>query len=331
VNTFSASASPPLGGGAPNTIAAGNAIDQLNNVTITNANLTASEIPALNYFPSTSTVSVSYGGAGTTNTPTFGQLLLGNGNGSYNFVATSSLGILSGSSLLSSANSWTGLNVFSTGASTTKFSNFGTAYFGGTATTTIDSAGDLTVAGSFAANGNVTIGNATSTNFFATTASSTNLSAIYATTTSLFVKSASFSTATIGAATSTNFFSATASSTNLFAQAASVGSLALSSSLGVGSGGTGWSNIAAGAILYGNGSSALATTSAGTAGYVLAYLYGVPTWTATTTLANISGTLSVSSGGTGSTTLSGLLVGNGTSALKSATVSSILARRHRRT
>ena len=39
----------------------------------------------------------------------------------------------------------------------------------------------------------------------------------------------------------------------------------------------------------------------GTAGYVLAYLNGVPTWVATTTLANISGTLAVTSGGTGQT------------------------------
>ena len=122
-------------------------------------------------------MSVSYGGTGTSNAPTFGQLLLGNGNGSYNLVATSSLGILSGSSLLSSANTWTGLNLFTAGASTTNFSNFGTAYFGGTATTTIDSAGDLTVGHSLTANGNVTLGNATSTNLFSTTASSTNLSA----------------------------------------------------------------------------------------------------------------------------------------------------------
>jgi hypothetical protein len=53
--------------------------------------------------------------------------------------------------------------------------------------------------------------------------------------------------------------------------------------LGVARGGTGWSNIAAGAIPYGNGSSAIATTTAGTAGYVLSYLNGAPTWTATTT------------------------------------------------
>jgi hypothetical protein len=46
-NTFSASAAPMLGGGAPNTIAAANAINQLSGVTITNANLTSSEIPDL--------------------------------------------------------------------------------------------------------------------------------------------------------------------------------------------------------------------------------------------------------------------------------------------
>jgi hypothetical protein len=46
---YSAAASIPLGGGPPNTIAAANAIDQLSGVTITNANLTASEIPALDY------------------------------------------------------------------------------------------------------------------------------------------------------------------------------------------------------------------------------------------------------------------------------------------
>ena len=53
--------------------------------------------------------------------------------------------------------------------------------------------------------------------------------------------------------------------------------------LPVGNCGTGWANIAASAIPYGNGSDALATTTTGTGGYVLAYLNGVPAWTATTT------------------------------------------------
>ncbi|MDB5239111.1 MAG: hypothetical protein JWO00_446, partial [Candidatus Parcubacteria bacterium] len=61
------------------------------------------------------------------------------------------------------------------------------------------------------------------------------------------------------------------------------GTLTLGGKLGVPSGGTGWSSIQSGALLYGNGSSALSTTSAGTAGQVLALLNGVPTWTATTT------------------------------------------------
>ena len=63
--------------------------------------------------------------------------------------------------------------------------------------------------------------------------------------------------------------------------------------LGVGNGGTGWASIAASAIPYGNSSGALATTTAGTGGYVLAYLNGVPTWTATTTF---SAPLSYSAG-----------------------------------
>ncbi len=53
--------------------------------------------------------------------------------------------------------------------------------------------------------------------------------------------------------------------------------------LGVSNGGTGWASVVAGTILYGNGTSALATTTAGTAGQVLALLNGIPTWTATTT------------------------------------------------
>ncbi len=43
----------------------------------------------------TSTLSVGYGGVGTSTAPTYGQLLLGNGNGGYALVSTSSLGIAS--------------------------------------------------------------------------------------------------------------------------------------------------------------------------------------------------------------------------------------------
>jgi len=63
-------------------------------------------------------------------------------------------------------------------------------------------------------------------------------------------------------------------------------------------GGTGWASLQANTVLLGNGTSAIATTSAGTGGFVLALSNGIPTWVATTTLANISGTLGLSNGGT---------------------------------
>jgi LysM repeat protein len=138
--------------------AAENNISNLSGVTITNANLTAAEIPALNYFPSTSTISTAYGGTGISNSPTFGQLLLGNGSGGYSLVATSSLGITAGGGggtsdvSTSSQNTWSALQLFAGNASSTNFSNFGTAYFGGTATSSFNSAGALTLATPLAIN-----------------------------------------------------------------------------------------------------------------------------------------------------------------------------------
>lgn len=82
-------------------------------------------------------------------------------------------------------------------------------------------------------------------------------------------------------------------------------------------GGTGWTAIQSGTIPYGNGSSAFSTTSAGTAGTVLALLNGIPTWVATTTLATISGTLPLTGGGTNAslTASNGGIVYSGSSAL----------------
>jgi hypothetical protein len=83
--------------------------------------------------------------------------------------------------------------------------------------------------------------------------------------------------------------------------------------LSVAKGGTGWSTITSGTLLYGSGGSALATTSAGTAGNVLALLNGIPTWTATTTFSSplsysagaVSlGTVGVANGGTGTASFS---------------------------
>lgn len=54
-------------------------------------------------------------------------------------------------------------------------------------------------------------------------------------------------------------------------------------------GGTGWAAIQSGTIPYGNGSSAISTTTAGTPGQVLGFQNGIPTWIASTTYANGTG------------------------------------------
>jgi hypothetical protein len=76
------------------------------------------------------------------------------------------------------------------------------------------------------------------------------------------------------------------------------GTWSASSTLAATVGGTGWGNIQSNAVVLGNGTQRLATTSAGTNGQVLALVSGVPTWQSTTTLTTISGTLGVSQGGT---------------------------------
>ena len=106
------------------------------------------------------TLTVGGGGTGQT-TFASGQLLYGNGTNALSSVSTSTLavnGSISSSGTLgaqvggsnttlslnmANANSWTALQSF-TNASTSLFSNIGTAYFGGTATTTISSNGSIT-------------------------------------------------------------------------------------------------------------------------------------------------------------------------------------------
>lgn len=111
-----------------------------------------------------------------------------------------------------------------------------------------------------------TFGNASTTNFSATYASSTQ---------------GVFGSLSLG--TLSGFLKATAGA---IATAAIDLASDVTGILGVNRGGTGWSAVQTGSVLYGNGSSALATTSAGTNGQVLALLAGVPTWTATTTFSS---------------------------------------------
>ncbi|MBP9669330.1 MAG: DUF5011 domain-containing protein, partial [Candidatus Pacebacteria bacterium] len=118
------------------------------------------------------------------------------------------------------------------------------------------------------------------------------LNAEVATTTSLF-------TANLSIASLTGFLKATAGvvASALIDLASDVTGI-----LGVSNGGTGWSNLATNAVLFGNGTGAVGTTTPGADGEVLALVNGVPTWQATTTLATISGTLTETQGGTGNTT-----------------------------
>ncbi|MBI5469695.1 hypothetical protein HY968_00025, partial [Candidatus Kaiserbacteria bacterium] len=189
-------------------------------------------------------------------------------------------------------------------ASSTLFSaNF--AKIGGSASTTIDSSGNVAVGGTLDVTGKTTLGNASTTNVSATYASSTNLFA---------------GSATVGALS--GFVKATA---GLLATALVNLASDITGILPVANGGTGWASLASGAIPYGNGTGVVATTSAGTPGQVLALSNGIPSWVSTTTLSTISGTLDVSKGGTGASTFSyGLLLSpGGTTAVTNIATSSL--------
>jgi hypothetical protein len=84
-------------------------VTQLSNITVHGIlGLTAADIPALNYFPATTTIGIAYGGTGTSTVPTANELLLSDANGNWEYVATSSLGISSG---VSSQWATSGLNI----------------------------------------------------------------------------------------------------------------------------------------------------------------------------------------------------------------------------
>ncbi len=105
------------------------------------------------------------------------------------------------------------------------------------------------------------------------------------------------------------------------------GTWSASSTLSAAYGGTGWNSIAANTVLLGNGAGRLATTSAGTDGYVLGLSAGVPTWLATSTLSTITGTLAVAKGGTGlsSYTAGDVLYASGTGTLAGTSTANLKA------
>ncbi|MDE1941298.1 MAG: hypothetical protein KGI66_04220, partial [Patescibacteria group bacterium] len=127
---------------------------------------------------------------------------------------------------------------------------------------------------------------------------------------SYFVATSSTASTLPYASTTAITITGTASTTNLIVSNTSSLGNATTTSLGIGSL-TGLLQANAGSV---------SAVAAGTNGQTLALVNGVPTWVATTTLSNISGTLAVSNGGTGATSFAGgwLYSAGGTSALVSS-------------
>ena len=123
-----------------------NAINQISNTTINNPTISGGSITGTSI--QTGSISVSnaatssFGGGIDISAGCFsvGGVCIGSSGGTSNVATTSS-------------NVWSSIQIFAGGASSTDFSNVGTAYFGGSATTTIDDAGNVAVGGTFSGAG----------------------------------------------------------------------------------------------------------------------------------------------------------------------------------
>jgi hypothetical protein len=92
----------------------------------------------------------------------------------------------------------------------------------------------------------------------------------------------------------------------------------LTGSVTAAKGGTGLTSYTAGDLLYANGTSSLGKLAAASSGNVL--LSGTsPSWGKVGLATHVSGTLPVANGGTGATSLTGILKGNGTGAVTTVT------------
>jgi len=110
-------------------------------------------------------------------------------------------------------------------------------------------------------------------------------------------------------------------STGLTPSTATSGAVSVAGTLANTNGGTGQSSaFTQYGITYASTTTVLATTAAGTSTTVLhGNASGAPTFGAVSLTADVSGTLPVANGGSGATTLTGVLKGNGTSAFTAAT------------
>ncbi len=192
-------------------------------------------------------------------------------------------GAVSAALNLANANTWTGLQQFYGFASSSLFSSH-SAFFGATATTTIDSAGNVSVAGTLGVNGLATLGYASTTMVSAATASSTNLT-VSSVRSSLVTTDAQGNASSYGGSSCTNQFVRSINGAGV-ATCASVADSDFTGQLSAVHGGTGIGAYVAGDILYANTPSSLARIASTTSGTVLALVNGIPTWTATTTFSN---------------------------------------------
>jgi hypothetical protein len=132
----------------------------------------------------------------------------------------------------------------------------------------------------------------------------------------------------------------TAGTTGLTPSTATTGAVTLAGTLITSNGGTGLTSFTAGDLPYYSTGTALSKLAIGTSGYVLTSSGTAPQWSALSGVAvttisggttgltpssatagavTLAGTLNVANGGSGATTLTGVLKGNGTSAFSAAT------------
>jgi len=127
--------------------------------------------------------------------------------------------------------------------------------------------------------------------------------------------------------------------TGLLPSSATSGAITLTGTLAVANGGTNITSYTTGDILYASASGVISKLGIGSSGQFLSVAAGLPSWgsftgvstisfsttgltpsTATSGAVTVGGTLVVANGGTGTTTLTGIVKGNGTSAFTAATV-----------
>ena len=300
-------------------------------------------------------LAVAFGGTGTSTSPSYGQLLVGNNAGGYDLVSTSSLGIVSGSNYTFTYPLINSANTISLG--------FGT--------TTANSFSQLQTLSNLLVTGSTTLQNFTAVNATTSQATTTNL-AITGVVSSLLktLSSGAVVAAQAGVdyqaagnyATFGYLFPSNATSTNITFSGGITGDVTgnLSGNAGTVTNGVYTTTFDG---LFDNRLSASSSISGITTlpnlslpysqltGTPATFAYPFPsnatntqiafnggatfagatstslavTGSSTINLLNLSNALAVSSGGTGSTTLGGLLTGNGTGAVTSATVNAPLS------